>query len=76
MRVDGDHGHLGDLFRYPHFCLRSSLSFSTSAHRRVPGVTLFRMFRSYRHQSEKVAGYFLTGTLGCLWSGPVRFWHG
>src|SRR5712692_7052018 len=67
----GDHGHLRELFRYPHFLFAVV---APSLYVRAPvGTWLYFIpsVQEHAHQWEKVAGYFLTGTLAAF--GVGRF---
>jgi len=67
----GDHGHLRDLWRYPHF-LRAVLAQFFYVGAQVGTWSYFIQYvQEYTHQPEKVAGYFLTGTLAAF--GVGRF---
>jgi MFS transporter, FHS family, L-fucose permease len=67
----GDHGRFADLFRYPHF-LRSVVAEFLYVGAQVGTWSYFISYvQEYAHQPEKVAGYFLTGTLAAF--GVGRF---
>lgn len=59
----GDRGHLGDLFRYPHFLFAVVAQFFYVGAQVGTWSYFISYVQEYAHQSEKVAGYFLTGTL-------------
>ena len=67
----GDHGHLGDLFRYPHFLFAVVAQFFYVGAQVGTWSYFITYVQEYTHQSEKVAGYFLTGTLAAF--GVGRF---
>lgn len=66
-----DHGHLRDLFRYPHFLLAVVAQFFYVGAQVGTWSYFITYVQEYAHQSEKVAGYFLTGTLAAF--GVGRF---
>ena len=59
----GDRGHLGELFRYPHFLFAVVAQFFYVGAQVGTWSYFISYVQEYAHQSEKVAGYFLTGTL-------------
>jgi MFS transporter, FHS family, L-fucose permease len=59
----GDHGHLRDLFRHPHFVFAVFAQFFYVGAQVGTWSYFITYVQEYAHQSEKVAGYFLTGTL-------------
>jgi FHS family L-fucose permease-like MFS transporter len=59
----GDHGHLRDLLRYPHFLFAVVAQFFYVGAQVGTWSYFITYVQDYAHQSEKVAGYFLTGTL-------------
>jgi MFS transporter, FHS family, L-fucose permease len=59
----GDHGHLRDLFRYRHFLFAVVAQFFYVGAQVGTWSYFISYVQEYAHQSEKVAGYFLTGTL-------------
>src|SRR6267143_5504182 len=67
----GDHGRLGDLFRYPHFLFAVVAQFFYVGAQVGTWSYFISYVQEYAHQSEKVAGYFLTGTLAAF--GVGRF---
>jgi FHS family L-fucose permease-like MFS transporter len=67
----GDHGHLRDLFRYPHFLFAVIAQFFYVGAQVGTWSYFITYVQEYAHQSEKIAGYFLTGTLAAF--GVGRF---
>jgi MFS transporter, FHS family, L-fucose permease len=67
----GDHGRLRDLFHYPHFLLAVVAQFFYVGAQVGTWSYFISYVQDYAHQSEKVAGYFLTGTLAAF--GVGRF---
>src|SRR6266403_1338518 len=67
----GDRGHLRDLFRYPHFLFAVVAQFFYVGAQVGTWSYFITYVQEYAHQSEKVAGYFLTGTLAAF--GVGRF---
>jgi FHS family L-fucose permease-like MFS transporter len=65
----GDRGHLRDLFRYPHFLFAVLAQFFYVGAQVGTWSYFITYVHEYAHQSEKVAGYFLTGTLGAFGIG-------
>jgi FHS family L-fucose permease-like MFS transporter len=61
--ASGDRGHLRDLFRYPHFLFAVVAQFFYVGAQVGTWSYFITYVQDYAHQSEKVAGYFLTGTL-------------
>ncbi|HLZ91456.1 MAG TPA: L-fucose:H+ symporter permease [Candidatus Acidoferrum sp.] len=59
----GNRGHLRDLLRYPHFLFAVVAQFFYVGAQVGTWSYLISYVQEYAHQSEKVAGYFLTGTL-------------
>jgi MFS transporter, FHS family, L-fucose permease len=59
----GDRGHLRDLLRYPHFLFAVIAQFFYVGAQVGTWSYFITYVQDYAHQSEKVAGYFLTGTL-------------
>jgi MFS transporter, FHS family, L-fucose permease len=61
-----DHGHYKDLLRYPHF-IKAVLAQFFYVGAQVGTWSYFIQYvQDYTSQSEKVAGYFLTGTLAAF----------
>ena len=67
----GDHGHFSELFRYPHFLLAVLAQFLYVGAQVGTWSYFIQYVQEYAHQPEKVAGYFLTGTLAAF--GVGRF---
>ncbi len=67
----GDHGRFRDLFRYPHFLLAVVAQFLYVGAQVGTWSYFIQYVQEYTHQPEKVAGYFLTGTLAAF--GVGRF---
>ncbi len=67
----GDRGHLLHLFRYPHFLFAVVAQFFYVGAQVGTWSYFISYVQEYAHQSEKVAGYFLTGTLAAF--GVGRF---
>src|SRR6476660_10173279 len=59
----GDHGRFRDLLRYPHFMLAVLAQFLYVGAQVGTWSYFIQYVQDYTHQPEKVAGYFLTGTL-------------
>lgn len=59
----GDRGHLRDLFRYPHFLFAVVAQFFYVGAQVGTWSYFISYVQEYAHQTEKIAGYFLTGTL-------------
>ncbi len=59
----GDHGHFVELFSYPHFLLAVLAQFMYVGAQVGTWSYFIQYVQDYTHQPEKVAGYFLTGTL-------------
>ena len=68
---EGDHGHFLDLFGYPHFLLAVLAQFLYVGAQVGTWSYFIQYVQEYAHQPEKVAGYFLTGTLAAF--GVGRF---
>jgi len=66
-----DHGHFLDLLRYPHFLLAAVAQFFYVGAQVGTWSWFIQYVQQYAHQPEKVAGYFLTGTLAAF--GVGRF---
>ena len=67
----GDHGRFRDLFGYPHFLLAVVAQFLYVGAQVGTWSYFIQYVQDYAHQPEKVAGYFLTGTLAAF--GVGRF---
>jgi|tagenome__1003787_1003787.scaffolds.fasta_scaffold20987491_7 FHS family L-fucose permease-like MFS transporter len=65
----GDRGHFRDLFRYPHFWLAVFAQFLYVGAQVGTWSYFIQYVQEFTHQPEKVAGYFLTGTLGAFGLG-------
>jgi FHS family L-fucose permease-like MFS transporter len=69
--TSGDHGRFRELFRYPHF-LRAVVAEFLYVGAQVGTWSYFIQYvQESTHQPEKIAGYFLTGTLAAF--GVGRF---
>jgi FHS family L-fucose permease-like MFS transporter len=64
-----DHGHFRELFRYPHFLLAVLAQFMYVGAQVGTWSYFIQYVQDYTHQPEKVAGYFLTGTLAAFGIG-------
>lgn len=64
-----DHGHLVELFRYPHFLLAVLAQFFYVGAQVGTWSYFIQYVQDYTHQPEKIAGYFLTGTLAAFGIG-------
>jgi FHS family L-fucose permease-like MFS transporter len=58
-----EHGRFRDLFHYPHFVLAIVAQFFYVGAQVGTWSFFIQYVQDYTHQPEKVAGYFLTGTL-------------
>jgi len=67
----GDHGHFRELFRYRHFLLAVVAQFMYVGAQVGTWSYFIQYVQDYTHQPEKIAGYFLTGTLAAF--GVGRF---
>jgi FHS family L-fucose permease-like MFS transporter len=65
----GDHGHFSELFRYRHFLLAVVAQFLYVGAQVGTWSYFIQYVQEYTHQPEKVAGYFLTGTLAAFCVG-------
>jgi FHS family L-fucose permease-like MFS transporter len=61
-----DKGHIRDLLQYPHFMFAVFAQFMYVGTQVATWSYFIQYVQSYAHQPEKVAGYFLTGTLGAF----------
>jgi FHS family L-fucose permease-like MFS transporter len=59
----GDHGHFRDLLRYPHFLFAIVAQFMYVGAQVGTWSYFIQYVQEATHQPEKVAGFFLTGTL-------------
>ena len=66
-----NHGHYRDLLRYPHFLLAILAQFMYVGAQVGTWSYFIQYVQDSTHQPEKVAGYFLTGTLAAF--GVGRF---
>jgi len=66
-----DHGRFRELFHYPHFLLAVMAQFFYVGAQVGTWSYFIQYVQEYAHQPEKVAGYFLTGTLAAF--GVGRF---
>jgi MFS transporter, FHS family, L-fucose permease len=66
-----DHGHFRELFRYPHFLWAVGAQFLYVGAQVGTWSYFIQYVKEYTHQPEKIAGYFLTGTLAAF--GVGRF---
>jgi FHS family L-fucose permease-like MFS transporter len=67
----GDRGHFRELLRYPHFCWAVVAQFLYVGAQVGTWSYFIQYVQESTHQPEKVAGYFLTGTLAAF--GVGRF---
>ncbi|MGA8428242.1 MAG: L-fucose:H+ symporter permease [Candidatus Sulfotelmatobacter sp.] len=67
----GDHGHFAELFRYPHFLWAVVAQFLYVGAQVGTWSYFIQYVQESTHQPEKIAGYFLTGTLAAF--GVGRF---
>ncbi|MGA2200632.1 MAG: L-fucose:H+ symporter permease [Terriglobales bacterium] len=67
----GDHGHFRELFRYPHFLWAVVAQFLYVGAQVGTWSYFIQYVQESTHQPEKIAGYFLTGTLAAF--GVGRF---
>jgi FHS family L-fucose permease-like MFS transporter len=66
---EGDHGHFRDLLQYPHFLLAVVAQFFYVGAQVGTWSYFIQYVQDSVHQPEKVAGYFLTGTLAAFGIG-------
>ncbi len=59
----GDRGHFRELFRYPHFWMAVVAQFMYVGAQVGTWSYFIQYVQEFTHEPEKVAGYFLTGTL-------------
>ena len=64
-----DHGHFGELFRYPHFLWAVVAQFLYVGAQIGTWSYFIQYVQESTHQPEKIAGYFLTGTLAAFGAG-------
>ena len=67
----GDRGHFRELFRYPHFLKAVGAQFMYVGAQVGTWSYFIQYVQEFTHEPEKVAGYFLTGTLAAF--GVGRF---
>src|SRR5215470_12398453 len=67
----GDHGHFLELFGYPHFLLAVVAQFMYVGAQVGTWSYFIQYVQEFTHEPEKIAGYFLTGTLAAF--GVGRF---
>ena len=67
----GDHGHFLELFRYPHFLLAVVAQFMYVGAQVGTWSYFIQYVQEFTHEPERIAGYFLTGTLAAF--GVGRF---
>jgi len=67
----GDHGHFRELLRYPHFLWAVVAQFLYVGAQVGTWSYFIQYVQESTHQPEKIAGYFLTGTLAAF--GVGRF---
>jgi FHS family L-fucose permease-like MFS transporter len=67
----GDRGHFRELFRFPHFWMAVVAQFLYVGAQVGTWSYFIQYVQEFTHQPEKVAGYFLTGTLAAF--GVGRF---
>src|SRR5947207_8122748 len=67
----GDHGRFAELFRYPHFLMAVAAQFMYVGAQVGTWSYFIQYVQEFTHQPEKIAGYFLTGTLAAF--GVGRF---
>jgi FHS family L-fucose permease-like MFS transporter len=69
--AEGNHGRYSDLLRYPHFLLAILAQFMYVGAQVGTWSYFIQYVQDSTHQPEKMAGYFLTGTLAAF--GVGRF---
>lgn len=67
----GDHGHFRELFRFRHFWLAVVAQFMYVGAQVGTWSYFIQYVQEFTHEPEKIAGYFLTGTLAAF--GVGRF---
>jgi MFS transporter, FHS family, L-fucose permease len=67
----GDRGHFRELFRFPHFWMSVVAQFMYVGAQVGTWSYFIQYVQEFTHEPEKVAGYFLTGTLAAF--GVGRF---
>jgi FHS family L-fucose permease-like MFS transporter len=61
-----DQGRILDLFQYPHFLFAVFAQFMYVGTQVATWSYFIQYVQQYAHEPEKIAGYFLTGTLGAF----------
>lgn len=61
-----DKGHIRDLLQYPHFMMAVLTQFMYVGAQVATWSYFIQYVQQYTHQPEKIAGLFLTGTLGAF----------
>jgi MFS transporter, FHS family, L-fucose permease len=69
--ASGDRGHFRELFRFPHFWMAVVAQFMYVGAQVGTWSYFIQYVQEFTHEPEKVAGYFLTGTLAAF--GVGRF---
>ncbi len=67
--VEEDRGRFRELFRHPHFLLAVVAQFFYVGAQVGTWSYFIQYVQEYTHQPEKIAGYFLTGTLAAFGAG-------
>jgi MFS transporter, FHS family, L-fucose permease len=67
--AEGDHGHFSELFRHSHFLMAVVAQFMYVGAQVGTWSYFIQYVQEFTHQPEKIAGYFLTGTLGAFLVG-------
>jgi len=62
----GNHGHFRDLLRYPHFLLAIAAQFMYVGAQVGTWSYFIQYVQEATHQPERIAGFFLTGTLAAF----------
>lgn len=65
----GDHGRFRELFRYPHFWMAVLAQFMYVGAQVGTWSYFIQYVQEFTHEPEKIAGYFLTGTLAAFGLG-------
>jgi FHS family L-fucose permease-like MFS transporter len=63
---NADKGHIRDLLQYPHFIFAVFTQFMYVGTQVATWSYFIQYVQQYVHEPEKIAGYFLTGTLGAF----------
>ena len=69
MKSGGEHGHFRELLAYPHFLMAVLAQFMYVGAQVGTWSYFIQYVQEFTHQPEKVAGYFLTGTLAAFGFG-------